>query len=231
MVSGQTLEVRIQKSDSMPTHAEFLVTHGRAAALTRCRVVDGWLPKRADRVVLRSPRGLELGDVLGLAESGRDLSALAAGELVRHATSEDEALAEKFHRRSLQLLDDAQTEVDTLALPILPLDAEFLLDGREAFLHVLCWGEGTFTPLIERLAHRHETVVRLVDRSQAKPDHHGCSSCGSGGCGDCGDGGCGEKRCGKESCSSGSFKTADDLTAYFLKLREEMLSHPRVPLL
>jgi hypothetical protein len=215
------------------TNVEILVSHGRAAALTRCRPDADWRPQRLERVVLRSPRGLELGDVLGAADAACDTSALAAGELIRIATAGDESLARELHNRSLALVDDAQNQIDAFGLPLLALDAEFLLDGREAYLHVLRWGDATLTPLVEHLSSRHDAMVRIVDRSQADHhDHeHSCSSCGSGGCGSCGDGGCGEKGCGKETCSSGSFKSANDLSAYFLKLREEMLSHPRVPLL
>ena len=211
--------------------SEFLVSHGRAAALSRCTALGAWRPQRLDRVVLQSARGLELGDVLGPADAACDTTNLSTGQLIRRATAEDVAVAEALRQRSAALLGDFQREVEILGLPMLALDAELLLDGSEAFVQVLCWGDATVTPLVEKLSLGHATRVRIVDLSRAKSDDHGCSSCGGGGCGSCGEGGCGEGGCAKDSCSSGDFKTADDLTAYFLKLREEMLSHPRVPLL
>ena len=51
------------------THApEFLVNHGCAALLTRCRPLGDLFPARGDHVVIRSGRGLELGEVLGEAQ-------------------------------------------------------------------------------------------------------------------------------------------------------------------
>lgn len=220
----------------MNTAVEYLVSHGRAAALTRCRSAETWQPVRSDRVVLRSPRGLELGNVLGLAEGACDTSALAQGELLRRASAADEVLLSSLQEKSLALLDAAQTRIEADGLPLLALDAEFLLDGREAFLHVLRWGDVTLTPLLESLNSSFGTTVRMVDRGQpAAQNEHGCGSCGScGSGGGCGSGDCGTKEkggCSSGSCSKGSFKTADDLSDYFLRLRAEMLAHPRVPLL
>jgi hypothetical protein len=211
---------------------QYLVTHGRTASLTLCRTTGDWLPQRNDAVVLRSGRGIELGTLLGPVEAGCDTSAIANGELIRLAGAADIALGQALEIRSDQLLEDAQLIINQKQLPLLALDAEFLLDGNEAYLHVLRWGDVTFTPLVESLRAGHQSLVRILDRSDHDAHDHGCGSCGSGGCGSCGTDGCKTGGgCSTGSCSSGSFKSPKDLTDYFLKLREEMLAHPRVPLL
>jgi len=219
----------------MSEHAvEYLVSHGRSAALSRCRDTACIGPQRGDRVVIRSARGLELGEILcqAAADPSGDSAAISSGLLVRTATADDESTAERLARRGLALLDDAQRLVERQKLPLLPLDADLLLDGTQGFLHVLRWDVCTLTPFIEELRRNHGLLVTLQDLSKPAGEHeHSCGSCGDGGCGSCGEGGCSTGGCGSGSCSRGSIKSADDLTAYFAQLRDQMQAAiPRVPL-
>jgi len=206
---------------------EYLVSHGCAALLTRCHGDASWLPCRGDRVVIRSGRGLELGQVLGEAEINP--KSISPGQLLRLASREDEALAAALSRRSQNLLDDVHRAVARDGLPLLPLDAELLLDGTRAIVHVLRWDACTLTPLLEELRAAHGIGVAFQDQSKPAEEGHGCSSCGSGGCGSCGDGGCSTGSCGSGDCSRGKF-TSDELTAYFAALREQMHARHRVSL-
>ncbi|MFL5338777.1 MAG: hypothetical protein ACJ8F7_01305 [Gemmataceae bacterium] len=202
---------------------EFLVSHGCAALLTRCR---GPVPAaRGDRVVIRSGRGLELGEVL--CEAGPAPEVISPGELLRLATADDEALSFQMNRRGNELMDSVQLAVTRDGLPLLPLDAEVLLDGSRAIVHVLRWDTCTLTPLLEELRSAHGIGVAFLDRS--KLEEHGCGSCGEGGCGSCGDGGCSTGGCGSGDCSRGA-KSAAEMTAYFAALREQMHARGRVPL-
>jgi hypothetical protein len=213
----------------MTPTCEFLVTHGCAAALSRCR--NGpVLPRRGDSVVIRSSRGLEIASVL--CEAAPDLPTIASAEFLRLASSEDHDRCRDADRLGRRLLDDAQHLVETQSLPLAPLDAEVMLDRAQAIVHLLRWGENTLTPFIEELQSRHGLRVVLLDRSKPQEQQHHCSSCGEGGCGSCGDGGCSTGGgCSSGSCSRGSIKSADELTRYFAGLREQMQAVQRVPLL
>jgi uncharacterized membrane protein YgcG len=219
----------------MTPNCEFLVSHGCAAALSRCR--NGEVsPRRGDDVVIRSTRGLEIATVL--CEATPDLPTIAPAEFLRFATFDDHRRSREAETLGRHLLDDAQNLIETQSLPLAPLDAEVMLDRSQAVVHLLRWGESTLTPFIEELQSRHGLKVVLLDRSKPEEHHHGCGSCGEGG-GGCGEGGCSTGGggcstgggCSSGSCSRGSIKSADELTKYFSGLREQMHAMERVPLL
>lgn len=191
--------------------------------LTRCpaTIALNW----GDPVVIRSPRGLELGTVLGEATAA---SAAAAGEILRLATPGDQRDSMALQARAARLLQDLQALATERDLPLLPLDADLLLDGSEGFIQVLHWGEVPFTAIQEELAARHGVKVAFLDAG-ITPHNEADHGCGSGNCSSCGSGGggCSESGCGSGSCSRGSV-SADELTAYFANLREAM--EHRIPL-
>jgi hypothetical protein len=118
-------------------------------------------------------------------------------------------------------LADAEAVAAKLALPLLFLDGEILLDGSQAVLQAVHWADCDATPLFEQLSVRHGVPVQLADLTTApKAPAAVCESCGEekSGCDSCGTGG----GCSTGSCSKGSVKSADDLTAYFAGLRKQM---------
>lgn len=203
---------------------EYLVAHGCAAALSRCRDVAGVQPRRGDGVVIRTTRGLELGAVL--CEASPTCERITSADLLRPANTTDQLAAEAQKKRGWTLLDDLQQWVETHGAPMQPLDADITLDGNDVQVHVLKWGEVFVQELIDSLRQSHGFQVSLIDDSQ--PAEHGC---GSGGCGSCGEGGCGSGSggCSSGGCSSG-IASAAELTRHFAELREQMQARARVPL-
>ena len=214
--------------------AEFLVTYGCTAALTRCRDNMDLSPHHGESVVIRSPRGLELGEVLCAVDSLPSAWPITAGELLRRATAEDKSQSHDFRRCGQTLLSDAQQLIEEMELPLVPLDADILLDGEKAFLHVLRWDRCTVTPFLNELCKRHRLLITLQDESRPGTEQEqGCSSCGSsGGCGSCGEEGCGSGGgCASGNCSRGRIDNPEELTRYFAGLREQLLARERMPLL
>jgi len=192
------------------------VNYGQAGYLGRFLAAAGY--RRDDRVVVRSERGTELGTVLCEAQT---LGPDAAGEVVRSATDADETAARDYRGRLAAVLSDAQSLADSLSLPLQFLDGEILLDGREAILQAVHWADCDATPVFAQLSARHGMLVKLADLTAApKPTAKTCDACGEekSGCDSCGTGG----GCSSGSCSKGSVKSADDLTAYFAGLRQQM---------
>jgi hypothetical protein len=214
----------------MTPASEFLVHHGCAQALTRCRDGSGVQPRRGEAVVIRSARGLELGAVL--CPAGDGAQQVAEGELLRRATADDHSRAEAGRRRGQALLEDLQRRIDGEQIPLLPLDVEFTLDGGRADVHVLCWGHAGLAPLQAELKARYDFAIYLLDRSRQPEEEHGCGHCGESGCGGggCSSGGCSSGGCSSGNCSRGTM-TADELTRRFAALREQMLAAQRLPLL
>lgn len=209
----------------------YLVRYGKPGFVGRFRA--GTSLERDQRVVVRGPRGLELGTVL-CEPASRFAAAVDDGEVVREATAADDAAAARLAETGDALLAAA---ADAAAeLPLAFVDVEFTLDGA-AVLHALPWAACDADPLLARLAEQFQLPVRLLDLSRTptapdEPQPAGCGKpgCGSGGggCSSCGTGG----GCGTGSCSKGSVKSAGELTAYFADLRRkvEAAAPARTPL-
>ena len=199
--------------------SSLLVQYGRPGFVGRFRC-DADAPARGERVVVRGPRGVEIGTVLAAVDAGD-----ADGDLLRAVTAEDDAAAARHEAVGRELLDAAaEAGAD---LPLSFVDVEVALDGASAVLHALPWAGCDADPLLAALSDRFGLAVRLLDLSRSPtagdpPEPAGCGKpgCGSsaGGCSSCGTGG----GCSTGSCSRGSVKSADELTSYFADLRNKM---------
>jgi hypothetical protein len=222
-----------------PGATEYLVQYGRPAFVGRFGSAAELACGRGDPVVIRSPRGLEVGTVLCPATNrfARLIGPAADGELIRPATPEDLSLIEQLAERGGAVLAAADRLAAAAQAPVTFLDAEVLLDGTAAVLHAVAFGDTDLTPLLDTLSRECGLVVRLHDTARTPvakdaPEAAGCGKpdcgSGSGGCSSCGTGGCSSG-----GCSRGSVKSADDLTVYFADLRQKMDAHfggPRTPL-
>jgi cell fate regulator YaaT (PSP1 superfamily) len=183
--------------------------------------------ERGESVVIRGPRGTELGEVLIAANTSvAGTIEIDGGEILRTSQPEDEARMHHFDLRGQQLLSSACERGSEVGLPLAFVDVEVTLDGV-AILHVLPWRECDATELLDELAAGSSFAVRLLDLSKGPGEEKHVSSggcgkpgCGteSGGCSSCGTGG----GCSTGSCSRGSVKSSQELTAYFADLRRKM---------
>jgi len=205
----------------MTTASEYLVRHGRLGDFGRFRAEPALLCVRGERVVVRTHRGLELGEVLGAAgaEHVPFLPNVTVGALVRHATAADLARDGDLAGVAVALLARAAELAATLDLPLEFLDAEVLLDGKRGVLHHLSAGPGDPRDVVSALAREFDLTIELCDLSEVPPEAEP-EGCGSGGCGSCGSGG----GCG--SCGSKKKESRE----HFSRLRDEM-ERRRVPLL
>jgi hypothetical protein len=178
-----------------------VVRYGRPGFVGR--FAGGPFPRDA-AVVVRTPRGLEVGTVLG---DGAHAAGLGdAGEVVRPFDGWPPDPSELLTRATAA----------ATGLPLTVVDAEVLLDRTGGVVHALVWGDFDGDAVFADLSVELGYPVRLFDLANAggpaDPPEPGCGSCGTGG--SCGSG------CG--SCSRGAVKSADELTEYFLGLRRRM---------
>ena len=177
--------------------------------------------ERDSAVVVRTPRGVELGRVLRATGSGE-----ASGEFVRGATAGDLADADRHAKRAEAILAEA---VGLCAgSPVAVVDCELPLDGP-AVLHLLPFAACDLDGVLHALAGQFALPVRVLDVSRRVEVEPVKSGCGSGGCST---GGCGSGGCSTGGCSRKQVKSADELTSYFAGLREQMdgLARRRLPL-
>lgn len=213
---------------------EYLLSYGLQGEFGRFRASRPLSCRRGDRAVIRTHRGLEVGQVLCAAtpRHAHFLPNTTLGQLLRHITPEDERQLDQYQQRGLEVLQRAATLAEEMQLPLELLDSEVLLDGEHVVLEHLRWAECDVRPLVSTLSREFALHVLLQDLTRptmaslpgeeaGEEEHEGCGreNCGEGNCNSCGSGG------GCSSCGAG----AQDDQAYFSQLREKM--EQRVPLL
>ena len=215
---------------------QYVVAFGKSGGLGCFTVVEAIELSRGDRVIVQTGRGVELGEVLGPAtlRQARLIGALAAGDILRRCTLEDDADQARLRRQADVLFEACRVRAADMGLPLQILDVEMLLDGRHAIVQFVGGAEADAAKLAEAQASDSALEIRfenLAAPAQPDPDEHGQGGCGkpdcgrtdggSGGCTTCGSGG------GCSSCGAGKA----DLRPYFAHLRDRMEAQHRTPLL
>lgn len=184
--------------------------------------------ERGERVVARTARGLEISSILGIGSASSSGPPIE-GEILRAATSEDDATERLLRDESSTLVMSAQQLAESLSLPLMFLDGEILFDRRTAVLQAVHCDDCDATSLFETLSEQHGLHVQLADLTTTPKKESGCSTCGAekSGCDSCGTGG----GCSTGSCSQGSVKSAEELTSYFAGLRKQLeVTSVRIPI-
>jgi hypothetical protein len=214
--------------------AEYLVTYGQSGDFSRFRCASPDRYQRGDRVIVRSPQGLEVGVVMCPVTSahGHYLSERAAGELLRPVTEEDEQTLETLREQGRRIFDDARRLAGELSIPVEILDVDVLFEGRQAVLYHLRPENCDYRPLVRALSKTHDLLLTMQNLALPMMDpggeeEHGCGrpDCGhgAGGCSSCSSGGCSAG-----SCGAGLKK--ETVTAYLAGLRQQMEHRARTPL-
>lgn len=157
----------------------------------RFEPVDGVRYTRGARVICRTQRGLEVGEVLSAADSH---STATDGDLVRRLTVEDELLLARLDKHRDEAFDACNQLLAERGLDALLMDVEHLFDGSSLFFYFL----GDVGPEVERLtndlAATYEKEVKFSQFTDTLTDGcgPGCGTeeaagngCSTGGCASC----------------------------------------------
>jgi cell fate regulator YaaT (PSP1 superfamily) len=168
-----------------------LVRIGRLGQIGSFAAVDRTCYPRRARVIVRSERGLEVGEVLASPGpiAGRSTTQHSVGSILRGMTEADELLALRLERNREAALAACTARLSELSLPVALIDVEHSFDGRTLWFYFL----GETTPEVEavvaELAELYEAEVQI--RGFAETLTKGCGpGCGTdkatgGGCGSC----------------------------------------------
>jgi hypothetical protein len=157
-------------------------------------------PRRA-RVVVRTARGLELGEVL--SPPAGDEQQQSDGALLRGVTVEDELLAARLEKNRAAAFSACMDRIREAGVPATLMDVEHLFDGQTLVFYFLGEQPAELTSMLDELAEAYESQAQL--RSFTDALVHGCGpGCGTeeatgGGCQSCSTGcaissACGSKR-------------------------------------
>jgi len=171
--------------------AHHLVRIGALGNVGRFVSVDATRYPRRTRVVVRTRRGLEMGEVLARADDVPPATSQEGsdGEILRGMTPQDELLAERLERHRRQALESCAALLAERRLDAVLLDVEHLFDGQGLYFYFL----GDVSPEVEaltaQLAEAYESKVQFRRFTETLlagcgPDC-GSEAAGGGGCSDC----------------------------------------------
>ncbi|HEX3726686.1 MAG TPA: PSP1 C-terminal domain-containing protein [Pirellulales bacterium] len=168
-----------------------LVRVGALGHVGRFTAVDLVRYPRHARVVVRTGRGLELGEVLTPPDEVLD-EVPADGSILRGVTPEDRLLEIRLEKNRQAAYEACAERLAATHSPATLMDVEHLFDGRTLLFYFL----GEMTPeleaLTEELAELYETHVQFRRFGQTLsegcgPDcgteaatGHGCTTCATG---------------------------------------------------
>jgi cell fate regulator YaaT (PSP1 superfamily) len=168
------------------------VRFGLLGGVGRFTAVDRQRYTRGTRVVCRTGRGLEIGEVLAPLESEGDYA--ADGTLLRRITVEDDLLLARIEKNRDEAYRACSQRLNERGIAAVLVDVEHLFDGQSLFFYFL----GETTPELDaitaELAELYETEVQF--RKFTETLTAGCGpncgteeaeggGCGSGGCSTC----------------------------------------------
>ena len=161
--------------------SNFLVRTGSWGEVTAMHAVDLTAYSHGQRVICKTERGLEIGQILSPADGD------ALGRLLRPMTHEDELVQKRLEKYKRRAVEQCRKQLATAGIETTLIDVEHLFDGKTLVFHFL----GDTTPEIN------EITSSLADEYErnAKTDHFakllaegcgpGCGTedkgCGSGG--------------------------------------------------
>jgi cell fate regulator YaaT (PSP1 superfamily) len=182
---------------------QHFVRVGLLGHVGRFTSVDAVEYPRASRVIVRTSRGLETGEVLGAADEA-PVRGTGDGSILRGMTVEDELLEARLEKNRQKALDACTARLDELGVRATLVDVEHLFDGRSLFFYFL----GDVTPDVEavtsELAEVYDAAAefRKFSETLTQGCGPGCGTeqaAGQGGCTLCAkacavSGACGTKR-------------------------------------
>lgn len=142
---------------------------------------------RGAQVICRTPRGLEIGEILSAADV--EDTQPADGDLLRRVTVEDNLLIARLEKNRLEAYRACTARLLERGSSAMLLDVEHLFDGRSLYFYFL--GETTpeLDALTSELAEVYEAKAQLAKFAETLTA--GCGpDCGTEAGGGCGTGGC-----------------------------------------
>lgn len=166
---------------------EHFVRVGVLGQVGRFTSVDAVSYPRGVRVVCRTARGLEIGEVLGPAQmqSHRNTNS-GDGTILRGVTVEDDLLLARLERNRQAAFDACTKRLSNVDCPAILVDVEHLFDGQSLFFYFLGEVPVAVEQLTGELAECYETEVQFRGFTEAVEQGCGpdCGTDNAAGCGD-----------------------------------------------
>ncbi|MEM9657450.1 MAG: PSP1 domain-containing protein [Planctomycetota bacterium] len=166
-----------------------LVRYGTLGHIGRFSSADAVRYPRQTRVVVRSDRGLETGEILSNA-SLDGIHGAQVGQILRRMSVQDELLAARLESRRHEAYEACQQLLNERGVSAALVDVEHLFDGEGLYFYFLGTPAAEVGELLQALATQYETAVEFREFAEtlAEGCGPGCgteAAAGQGGCGSC----------------------------------------------
>lgn len=171
----------------------YFVRIGAWGDVARCRAVGGESYRRGTRVICRTPRGLEIGQVTAACDGGGESFEFdepveiteTFATILRATTAEDELLINRLEKHRCDAIVECRKCLAEAGSAAVLLEVDQVFDAGTLVFYFLNPPDESDTQLVERLAASYESRVR--SGHFAKLLVQGCGP------------GCGEKVCGSDA--------------------------------
>ncbi|MFL5329920.1 MAG: stage 0 sporulation family protein [Gemmataceae bacterium] len=159
----------------------YIVRHGVTRAVGIFAPPPGMLFSRGDHVIIRTERGVEIGDLLCPATAPviERLPDPTRGEILRNMTPEDHGKADELKTRMAREFDAAREAVARRHLPMEFVEIERLFGGERVVFYFLSEKRVDFRDLVKELAREFQSRIELRqigvrDEAKLKADYGDC---------------------------------------------------------
>ena len=182
-----------------PKHKKLmLVRYGKMGYLGWFEHKETYIPKTKNRVVIKTDRGLELGELVGqfnyrsgqfkstpdqvqeyFGKAQKDYPLTDGGTFVRFATDEDLMEEKHLDASAKEEMRCCQRFVNEMELPMKIVDAEHVFGGERIVIYFTSSGRVDFRELVKRLAREYQTRIELRqigarDEARIVSDYESC---------------------------------------------------------
>ncbi len=141
----------------------YIVRHGAMRFLGEFEARDNLAFPRGAQVIVRTDRGLEVGDVL-CAANARALELLSEpthGQIVRTMTAEDVQTIARIHEAGSREFGVCERLIGQRGLPMALVDVEHLFGGERIVFYFLADKRVDFRELVKDLAREFQTRIEM----------------------------------------------------------------------
>jgi cell fate regulator YaaT (PSP1 superfamily) len=142
---------------------DYVVRYGVMRFLGVFSAASGREYSRGARIIARTNRGLEAGEVLceATAEVVRQLQDLDTGQILRAMTVEDRNELNRIQQQAKHELEICQQHVERLGLAMQLIEAEHLFGGERVVVYYLAESRVDFRELVRLLAGEFQTRIEM----------------------------------------------------------------------
>ena len=142
---------------------QYVIRYGSMRLLGVFSTQEGLRLRRGARVIARTDRGLEAGEVLCRAdeETRQRFESTPGGQVLREMSDEDENELNHIIQSAQQEFQICQKHVDALGLKMQLVDIEHLFGGERVVVYYLAEQRVDFRELVKRLASEFQTRIEM----------------------------------------------------------------------